>query len=259
MGTEYVRRALEVALAGVTPHVQTAWENTHYKPRLGVPFQQVKFFFAQPENPTIGGYYHRENGFLEIKLKYPLGGGSTAANARASLIRDLFHRGATFEWVTRKTIIERTPEIEPGRVEDGRYVIKVSVRFFAHIRTQDVIHTENRDDTVSLADTLTGQLYDGSGMGAPQFGQVVFGGAAVRSFDITPDTVSVDEVLLSRIIDGSGMGVPQFGQVVFGGSPVVQYIVDPETASADDNALLYSMFGSSNVGQTMFGETTLGG
>jgi hypothetical protein len=133
MSAVLVRRALEVALAAMTPSMATAYENAPYSPVNGTPYQRVTVLRAQPANPEQGGNLHTEQGFMQIDLAYPLGAGPAAAEARAELIRSTFYRGRSFTSGTVTVTIERTPEIAPGRVEEDRFVIPVKVRFFAHI------------------------------------------------------------------------------------------------------------------------------
>lgn len=129
-----VRAALEVALAAMSPALATAWENIPYSPDVGVPYQRVYLLAAEPNNPEMGRYV-TEQGFLQVSLAYPLNAGPGAAMERAELIRSIFYRGASFTASGVTTVIERTPEIAPGRIEDDRYVVPVKIRFFAHHST----------------------------------------------------------------------------------------------------------------------------
>lgn len=132
MSAAAVRAALEVALAAMSPALATGWENVNFTPTVGTPYQLAFLLRAQPENPEIGRFTV-ERGIFQVSLYYPLGTGPAAAEARAELIRTTFYRGASFTASGVTTIIERTPEISPGRAEDDRWVIPVRARFFAHI------------------------------------------------------------------------------------------------------------------------------
>lgn len=139
MSALLVRAALEVALAAMSPALATAYENTPFKPVVGTPYQRVTLLLAAPANPEMSRNY-TEQGFLQVDLAYPLGTnnstfGPGAASARAEAIRSTFYRGASFSASGVTVVIERTPEIMPGRVEDDRYVIAVRVRFYSHIRS----------------------------------------------------------------------------------------------------------------------------
>lgn len=126
-----VRSALEVALAAMTPALATAYENAPFTPAQGTPYQRVTLLLAEPANPEMSSGY-TEQGFLQVDLAYPLNAGPAAATARAELIRTTFYRGASFTASGVTTVVERTPEIRPGRVEDDRFIIPVRIPFYSH-------------------------------------------------------------------------------------------------------------------------------
>jgi len=132
MSAVLVRSALEVAVAGMTPTLSTAYENAPFTPAVGTPFQRITVLLAQPANDEFGPIY-REEGFMQVDLKYPLDAGPAAAETRAELIRSTFARGTTFTASGTKVHITKTPEIMPGRVEEDRYVKPVRIPFHAHI------------------------------------------------------------------------------------------------------------------------------
>lgn len=132
MSAVKARQALEVALNAMSPALATAWENAPYTPVSGTPYQRVHVLLAEPANIEFGSSYV-EQGFMQVSLAYPLGAGSAAAITRAELIRTTFFRGASFTASGVTAIIERTPEIMPGRVEEDRFVVPVRVRFYSHI------------------------------------------------------------------------------------------------------------------------------
>lgn len=126
-----IRAALETALNGMTA-LATNWENVAYTPIAGTPYQQVNILLAEPDNIEYGRT-HRELGYMQVKLMYPLQVGSSTALTRAELIRSTFYRGASFTNSGVTVIIERTPEIGSGQVEGDRWAVPVRVRFFANI------------------------------------------------------------------------------------------------------------------------------
>lgn len=126
-----IATAMEVALNAMSPALATAWENVDYSPVEGTPYQAVFLLPAEPDNPEMGRLA-REQGILQISLRYPLGAGAATAQARAELIRTTFYRGASFTASGVTTTIERTPHILPGRVEEDRFVIPVRIRFYAY-------------------------------------------------------------------------------------------------------------------------------
>jgi hypothetical protein len=133
MSTVSIRAALETALNGMSPAIATAWENVPFTtPAESVPYQVAHIILAEPDN-SVYGAEHRELGYMQVRLLYPLNAGSAAALTRAELIRDLFARGVSFQNSGISVIIMRTPEILPATVEDGRYAVVVRVRFYANI------------------------------------------------------------------------------------------------------------------------------
>lgn len=131
MSLPLVRIALESALVAMSPALSTAWDNADFTPAVGTPYQQIHLMPAAPDNPEIGGLA-REQGIFSVRLMYPLGAGPAAAEARAGLIRSTFYRGASFTSGGVTAVIERTPEIAPGRAEEDRWVVPVRIRFYAY-------------------------------------------------------------------------------------------------------------------------------
>lgn len=133
MSIVLVRSALQTALNGMSPALATAWENVDYVPVTGTPYQAAYVLAAEPDNPTMGDAFYREQGIFQISLFYPIQVGTAAAEARAELIRTTFKRGTSFTSGTVTVQIEKTPEISPGRVDGDRWHIPVKIRWFAGI------------------------------------------------------------------------------------------------------------------------------
>lgn len=131
-GIVNIRAALETALNAMSPSLATAWENASFLPVAGTPYQQVNVLFASPDNTTFGSA-HREVGFMQVKLMYPLQVGTSVVAARAELIRTAFKRGNSFTSGGVTVRIEKTPEVSPGSVDGDRWAVPVKVRFFASI------------------------------------------------------------------------------------------------------------------------------
>lgn len=132
MSVVAIRAALETALNGMTPALPTAWENAAFSPVAGMPYQAVHILFAEPDNIEFGSA-HRELGYMQVTLRYPLQTGTAEIAARAELLRNTFYRGATFTSGSVKVVIDRTPEVGSGYVDGDRFVIPVTIRFFANI------------------------------------------------------------------------------------------------------------------------------
>ena len=133
MSVILIRAALETALNSITPAMATSWENYSYAPVAGVPYQAINLLFVQPENPTFGSAFHREVGYMQVTLNYPLQVGPTTAATRAELIRAKFFRGASFTSGGVTVVIHRTPEISSGRVDGDRWAVPVKVFFYSDI------------------------------------------------------------------------------------------------------------------------------
>lgn len=112
----------------------TAWENMYF-PVLAnrVPYQKVNLIRAQPENPTFGDGFYREQGILQVTLIYPLQLGVGEAESRAELIRSTFPRGASFSNGGIVVHIDTTPEIMPAHVFDEGYMVPVRIYYYANI------------------------------------------------------------------------------------------------------------------------------
>lgn len=131
-GSENVRAALEMALNGMSSALATAYENDSFVPVNGTPYQICSILFAAPDNSQYGDR-HQELGYMQVKLMYPLGVGTSVVNARVEMLRTTFARGNTFMSGSVTVVIQRTPEIMPGRAEDDRWAVPVIIRFFANI------------------------------------------------------------------------------------------------------------------------------
>lgn len=133
MSIAKVRTALEIALHTMTPALATAWENQDFSPTPDTPYQAAHLIPATPENSTMGDRHYRERGIMQVTLSYPVNGGSSAAMARAELIRSTFFRGASFTSGGVTTRISAKPEVGRGMVVNDRWVLPVSIRYFADV------------------------------------------------------------------------------------------------------------------------------
>lgn len=140
--SESIRRALESHLAGMTPALDPtdedrgiAYENKKFTPKNGVPYQEARMIPATPDNASQGTKHYIEVGIFQVLLKYPNGGGSATAQARAEAIRTWFKRGTTVTHGSINTIVTRTPAKAQAIVEGDRYVIPISIQYQADIFT----------------------------------------------------------------------------------------------------------------------------
>jgi len=133
-----IRRALEIALDGITPSLETSWENSNFDPTGGIPYQMVNLLFAEPVNPSIGGNLSiltRHQGIFQVSLMYPLQGGTADAEERAELISATFERGASFANGGQTVVITKTPYVTPGIRDNDRWRIAIKITFYANIFT----------------------------------------------------------------------------------------------------------------------------
>lgn len=128
-----VRIALETALNAITPALATVWDNTAYTPIDGTAYQKAYLMPAQPDNSTLGSAYYREQGIFQVTLFYPIQTGTKDAADRAELIRTKFKRGSSFTSGGVTVIIDRTPEISQGRIDEGRWALQIKIRWYAGI------------------------------------------------------------------------------------------------------------------------------
>lgn len=129
-----IRAALESALNAISPAIALAWENVPYTPVPGTPFARVYLLTAPPAMLEMSQRIHREQGFLQVSLMYPLDAGPSAAATRAELIRATFLAGSTLTASGVTVTIDATPEIGPALIEEDRYSLPVRIRFYAHVR-----------------------------------------------------------------------------------------------------------------------------
>lgn len=135
MSDNPVRDALQTHLGAMSPPIATIWENPvdTYQPLDGVPYQIVDLIDAAPINNENSANFI-EQGFLQVRLCYPLGEGPAPLEARFKAIRSHFPRGLSLPPVDGvTTTIERTPEKGPELDEPGRYCRPVRIRFYAHV------------------------------------------------------------------------------------------------------------------------------
>jgi len=128
-----VRQALEIAVFSMAPTLATAYDNQPYTPSTSVPYQRVTLVPSMPDNATIGDGHYQERGLLFIELHYPINNGSVTAATRAELIRTTFKRGSSFTNGGVTVVIEKTPEIGQGTVQDAFWVLPVRIRFYAEV------------------------------------------------------------------------------------------------------------------------------
>lgn len=135
MSDNPVRDALQAHLAGMTSALDTIWENPVevYEPVEGEAYQRVDLELAAPANNENSANF-MEQGFLQVRLCYPLSAGPAPLEARFKAIRAHFRRGTSLPPVDGVvTTISRTPELGPQLEEPGRFCRPVRIRFHAEV------------------------------------------------------------------------------------------------------------------------------
>jgi hypothetical protein len=133
MSAYNIRRAFEQRLALMTPALSTAYENVNFKPVTGVPYQRAILFPAQPENPTLGDAYYREVGFFQVSLYYPVNAGSVDCETRAEAVISHFKRATSMIEGGQAIQVTQTPTRTSATVQDGWYVVYVSIFYRSEI------------------------------------------------------------------------------------------------------------------------------
>lgn len=135
MSTVKIRAALEKRLAAMVPNLPTQYENgvdLSAADKAGA-HQAVYLLLAEPENPTQGHGFHRENGFMQITLSYSLAEGTGDAAARAEAIRAWFLASPNLVEGDVTVTIHRTPQIMNGFRDKDRWCVPVRVFFFSNV------------------------------------------------------------------------------------------------------------------------------
>lgn len=136
MSTKAIRKALETHLAAMPTVPAIAWENTNVS--LSGAFLLPTLLFSEPDDAGYRDAPFIQRGIYTIACEYPTNTGPNAAQAMAEKLRDWFGRGNSFTADSVTVKIDSTPEIGGGGIEDGRYVIRVFVRFWALIDPEAV-------------------------------------------------------------------------------------------------------------------------
>jgi Bacteriophage related domain of unknown function len=113
-----IRAALEAELATILPALTTAYENLSFEPTVTLPHQEVHHLIAEPDAPTIDGA-HRQQGYMQVSLRYPLGVGAGAALERATLIANKFKKGDELTNGNVRVTITRPCAVGTGSPVDG--------------------------------------------------------------------------------------------------------------------------------------------
>lgn len=110
----------------------TAWENSGYKPIAGTPYQTAEIIWSTPDDAELGGTTFMQAGYLQVVLRYPPGGGSSAAVERTEALAARFFKKATFTKDGIVTTIESVAHVLTAfEDKDDRYAVPVRIPFNA--------------------------------------------------------------------------------------------------------------------------------
>ena len=121
-----IRQALEKAVLAVAPAIDTAFENTTFKPRANEPYQQLHFLPAKPEAAVIDDSISEVLGVFQITLRYPAGKGVKDVLERAKLYERAFKVGVKLE---NEVFITAPTSVNILGVDGDRYGVAVSIYF----------------------------------------------------------------------------------------------------------------------------------
>jgi hypothetical protein len=133
MSNKAIRQAMENRLNTLPNKPPIAWENNNFTPVTGVGYLSTFMLFTKPDDRGFRDSPYIQRGYMQIGLHWPTNTGPGAAEGKAEEVRAHFKRGTTLVASGVTTVINETPEVTGGSIEDGRYVIRVRIPFYARI------------------------------------------------------------------------------------------------------------------------------
>ena len=130
-----VKKAIEKKLATLSGVIATAREGMSYTPVVGTPYQRINILKADPEDLTMGRKMQRISGIAQITLFYPapVATGTTLPDAMAESIKTHFKPVQTLTEGSTKVFIADSATIATGFADGDRWVVPVSVPFYANL------------------------------------------------------------------------------------------------------------------------------
>lgn len=133
MSNAAIRRAMETRLNTLPDKPPIAWENNNFTPVTGVGYLSTFMLFTKPDDMGFKDSPYVQRGYMQVGVHWPTNTGPSAAETQAEKVRAHFKRGTSFEASGVTTVVSDTPEQTGGSIEDGRYVIRVRIPFYARI------------------------------------------------------------------------------------------------------------------------------
>ncbi len=127
MAIKEAKKAVRTHLNNLTPKYPTALEGISFDAPAAGMYQRLQFVVSRPEDPVFGTGYYRENIEIQIFVVDQLDGGTTAAETRAELIRDWFHKGLTLIEGNFRMHVLRTPHVSSAATAADRIIVPVLI------------------------------------------------------------------------------------------------------------------------------------
>jgi len=128
-----IKRAAERHLNGLTPTVQTGWENVSFDPPKDQLYQRVQFLVQPPEDPVLGTGFHRERVTMQVFVVGMINKGTSEVLSRAELIRDRFKKGLVLVEDNVRIHVLRTPQISGTAIASDRIICPVIIELVAEV------------------------------------------------------------------------------------------------------------------------------
>lgn len=138
MSNSNIRAALDAHLEAYTPSLQIAWENSKYKPVIGVPYVRVDMLPARTDNPELTGTPGSDMkvyiGIYQLRLAFPVNAGPNAADALADALVEYFPRGLSVAYGGTTVKIVSSAWKSPPLPGDGSwYVVPINVPYRSEV------------------------------------------------------------------------------------------------------------------------------
>lgn len=128
-----IKRAAERYLNGLTPTVQTGWENVSFDPPKDQLYQRVQFLVQTPEDPVLGTGFYRERVTMQVFVVGMINKGTSEVLSRAELIRDRFKKGLVLVENNVRIHVLRTPQVSGTAIASDRIICPVIIELVAEV------------------------------------------------------------------------------------------------------------------------------
>lgn len=131
MSQTMIRKALIKAITSVTLGVKLNLPNTPAKTGPEEASGDVAIVWNTPEAYTLGDNGEDlHTGFMQVLLKFPIGGGDLPTLVASDILRDNFKAGRRKWYLTQEVVISRCGVGQSEQL-DGKYVTPVTIYWYA--------------------------------------------------------------------------------------------------------------------------------